>query len=747
MARKKPVSGKARKAQLQTKRAVKKASVTPVPFPADVVSHPVLAALLSSSTASSSSTSHNHHNKPHTGSRAERTGDRIGHRFRTAEQRERDEVHGARMALESRFVRLPKHIADVHAQVAATDKLVRPVDDDMGVLRPEDLAPSLERPPDRDQDGGVHPAAAAAAASEFELTCPKRPKWNYNQTKREVEKNEEGIFKKWLETTDDILARAAAPPLHEDGTLAGLPGSPTFFERNLNVWRQLWRTTEVSDILCVLIDVRFPLLHYPPSLRTYLRTIKPAPKPVVLVLTKTDLVPHEVADAWREYFEELEGPDGAKVVLMESYREEQRREETQGTQPRFVPSAPPPLRNALLTALRDAHAKLLTPPPIVSSVPERLARWRPRCRRTVDWEGVADEGGETGIRAGRSDFGGVQKRRRGKGKGRGARDDEMELREEEPAHDDEGEGEGEASAGERDEDDEFPFLTVGLIGQPNVGKSSLLNALLGRKVVRASRTPGKTKTLQTIFWNANLRLCDCPGLVCPSSAGFERQVWGGVLPIQNVEAVLHLIGQRLPLEKVLRLRHDDEVYEAAQDEDEFSLDSVEERRAARRAKEVSRWTTDELLAAYAVQQGFVTAKVGRPDIYRAGAFILRLLHSSTIPWAFHPPGPPPCADKEGVWLCGFSPRARAASERDGASELDDDEDGRGTGDEETSEEGSDDEEEDSADDKAVQAVRGAFAALAVEGEDDDEEDDDAGGSEGGSDGDEEDVFESGGDDE
>lgn len=56
---------------------------------------------------------------------------------------------------------------------------------------------------------------------------------------------------------------------------------------------------------------------------------------------------------------------------------------------------------------------------------------------------------------------------------------------------------------------------------------------------------------------------------------------------------------------MLRLRHDDEVYEEAQDEhdDEFSLDSVEERRAARRAKEVSRWTTDELLAAYAVQQG------------------------------------------------------------------------------------------------------------------------------------------------
>lgn len=50
-----------------------------------------------------------------------------------------------------------------------------------------------------------------------------------------------------------------------------------------------------------------------------------------------------------------------------------------------------------------------------------------------------------------------------------------------------------------------PFLSVGLIGQPNVGKSSLLNALLQRKVVRASRTPGKTKSLQV-----SRQLCPVP---------------------------------------------------------------------------------------------------------------------------------------------------------------------------------------------------------------------------------------------
>ena len=37
-------------------------------------------------------------------------------------------------------------------------------------------------------------------------------------------------------------------------------------------------------------------------------------------------------------------------------------------------------------------------------------------------------------------------------------------------------------------------------GQPNVGKSSLLNALFGTTMVRASRTPGKVKVLCRVPW-------------------------------------------------------------------------------------------------------------------------------------------------------------------------------------------------------------------------------------------------------
>jgi len=67
-------------------------------------------------------------------------------------------------------------------------------------------------------------------------------------------------------------------------------------------------------------------------------------------------------------------------------------------------------------------------------------------------------------------------------------------------------------------------ITLGFTGYPNVGKSSILNSIVGHKVVSVSRTPGHTKHFQTIHLTPTVRLCDCPGLVFPSYVDRPLQV-------------------------------------------------------------------------------------------------------------------------------------------------------------------------------------------------------------------------------
>ena len=78
-------------------------------------------------------------------------------------------------------------------------------------------------------------------------------------------------------------------------------------------------------------------------------------------------------------------------------------------------------------------------------------------------------------------------------------------------------------------------LKVGLIGYPNVGKSSIINVLMKSKRVSTGSTPGKTKHFQTLNLNDNIILCDCPGLVFPTLVNSKSDmVLNGVIPIDNL---------------------------------------------------------------------------------------------------------------------------------------------------------------------------------------------------------------------
>ena len=58
-------------------------------------------------------------------------------------------------------------------------------------------------------------------------------------------------------------------------------------------------------------------------------------------------------------------------------------------------------------------------------------------------------------------------------------------------------------------------VRVVVVGSPNVGKSTLINKLVGKKAVQTGNTPGVTKTLGWIRINNDIELMDSPGILWP----------------------------------------------------------------------------------------------------------------------------------------------------------------------------------------------------------------------------------------
>ena len=58
-----------------------------------------------------------------------------------------------------------------------------------------------------------------------------------------------------------------------------------------------------------------------------------------------------------------------------------------------------------------------------------------------------------------------------------------------------------------------------VVGIPNVGKSTLINALAGRKIAKTGNEPAITKTQQNIILSREFHLRDTPGIMSPSPKG------------------------------------------------------------------------------------------------------------------------------------------------------------------------------------------------------------------------------------
>lgn len=162
--------------------------------------------------------------------------------------------------------------------------------------------------------------------------------------------------------------------------------------------------------------------------------------------------------------------------------------------------------------------------------------------------------------------------------------------------------------------------TIGMVGYPNVGKSSTINTILQAKKVAVSATPGRTKHFQTFFIEKDLVLCDCPGLVFPSFVTNKAEmVLSGILPIDEIRdhiPPINLICNRIP-RKVLEVTYGINIPKPLEGECRVP-------------------TSAEFLDSYGLMRGFMTSR-GLPDNPRCSRIILKDYVKGKLLYCYCPP--------------------------------------------------------------------------------------------------------------
>ncbi|KAM0896407.1 hypothetical protein ACQ4PT_023223 [Festuca glaucescens] len=88
-------------------------------------------------------------------------------------------------------------------------------------------------------------------------------------------------------------------------------------------------------------------------------------------------------------------------------------------------------------------------------------------------------------------------------------------------------------------------ISVGFVGYPNVGKSSVINTLRSKTVCKVAPIPGETKVWQYITLTKRVFLIDCPGVVYQNNDTETDVVLKGVVRVTNLDDASEHIGEVL----------------------------------------------------------------------------------------------------------------------------------------------------------------------------------------------------------